>query len=80
MPFGNSTRSAKINGSTAEYGALGEVNPVVTPNRFRGARLQKEALFDSCHFYFRGWAATAVLVLLLSDAFFDTKVIPESDA
>src|SRR5271157_4238848 len=32
MPSGTSTSRRRINGFTAKYGTLGEVNPVVTPN------------------------------------------------
>src|SRR5208337_1254047 len=35
MPSGTSTSRRRMNGFTAKYGRLGEVNPVVTPKRIR---------------------------------------------
>jgi hypothetical protein len=35
MPSGTSTSRRRMNGFTAKYGRLGEVNPVVTPGNGR---------------------------------------------
>src|SRR5271165_7035436 len=38
MPSGTSTSRRRMNGFTAKYGRLGEVNPVVTPNSIATSR------------------------------------------